>query len=342
MAHIDMRRGRRGFGHLRIALAVCMSLLIAQTHATDVDPALPHYAPASAPIPSDATWLTSTGAIRIVGYNDMRDMFEVFVSRYIAAHPGARFELELTGTRAAPPALAANTSALAPMGAEFTPDQLAEYRRKTQGATPIEIRVAHASLDPRALSGPLAVVVNADNPLRALTLAQVAQVFSGKATHWGNLGARGAWADRPIHLYALEPDTPLAISFNSRVLGETRPATPTAQFHQSRDVIEHVGGDPVGIGFAAAMRASDKVRTLALAAKPGATPALPTEADIRANRYPLDRYLLIYAHAPLSAFAREFLRLVLSREGQQAIADTPQHYLPLSAEEAARERAKLR
>lgn len=341
MARIDMRRECRGFGYLRIALAACMPLLISHAHATEVDPALPHYAPASAPIPSDAPWLTSTGAIRIVGYNDMRDMFEVFVSRYVAAHPEARFELELTGTRAAPPALAANTSALAPMGAEFTPNQLAEYRRATQGATPIGIRVAHASLDPRALSGPLAVVVNADNPLRALTLAQVAQAFSGNATHWGDLGARGAWADRPIHLYTLEPDTPLAISFNSRVLGETRPTTPTAQFHQSRDVIEHVGSDPAGIGFAAAMRASDKVRTLALAAKPGANPVFPTEADIRANRYPLDRYLLIYARTPMSAFAREFLRLVLSREGQQAIADTPQHYLPLSPDEAARERAKL-
>jgi len=89
------------------------------------------------------------------------------------------------------------------------------------------------------------------------------------------------------------------------------------------------------------MRVTDKVRPLALAAKPGATPVLPTEADIRAGRYPLDRWLLIYARPPLSAFAREFLTLVLSREGQQAIADTPQHYLPLSAGEAARERAKL-
>ena len=319
-----------------------MTFSFAHSRAADVDPALPQYAPTAASIPPNAPWLTSDGAIRIVGYNDMRDMFETFVARYIAAHPDTRFDLQLTGTRAAPPALAANTSALAPMGAEFTPEQLAEYRRITQGATPIEIRVAHASLDPHALSGPLAVFVQADNPLRSLTLTQVAHAFSGKATRWGELGAPDAWADRPIHLYALEPDTPLAISFNGRVLGETPPVVPMAQFHQSRDVIDHVGGDPAGIGFAAAMRATDKVRTLALAAKPGATPVLPTEADIRTNRYPLDRYLLIYARAPLSDFAREFLRLVLSREGQQAIADTPQRYLPLSAEEAARERAKLR
>ncbi|WP_347259961.1 substrate-binding domain-containing protein [Rudaea sp.] len=324
------------------AIALVLSLAAtADAMCAEVDPALPRYAPAEVEIARTEPWLTSDGAIRIVGYNDMQNMFDAFVARYAAAHPGTRFQLELTGTRAAPPALAADTSALAPMGAEFTPDQRAEYRRATHGSDPIEFRVAHASLDPRALSGPLAVFVNTSNPLRELTLAQLAQVFSGKATHWRDLGMRGDWADRAIHLYAMEPDTPLALSFYERVLGKTSPAQPVAQFHQSRDTIDHVGADPLGIGFAAAMRATDQVRVLALAAKPGAPPVLPTEADIRAGRYPLDRWLLIYARAPLTAFAREFLRLVLSRDGQQIIAATPQHYLPLSAAEAAHERAKL-
>lgn len=314
----------------------------ANAPAIEVDPALPRYEPDAAALPHDARWLTPTGAIRIVGYNDMCDMFETFVARYAATHPGFTFELELTGTRAAPAALAADKSALAPMGAKFTPDQLADYRRATQGKDPIEFRVAHASLDPRALSGPVAVFVHANNPLRALTMTQLAQAFSGKATHWRDLGVQGSIADRPIHLYVLEPDTPLALSFNGRVLGEASPSLPTAQFHQSRDVIAHIGEDPLSIGFAAAMRSTSEVRALALAATPGAVPILPIEANILAGNYPLDRYLLIYARAPLNAFAREFLRLVLSREGQQAIADTPQHYLPLSAEEAARERAKLR
>jgi len=331
------------FRRRSLALALALALIAsAGARSADVDPALPHYFPATTEWARGESWLTPDGEIRIVGYNDMREMFDAFVARYAAAHPGATFHLELTGTRAAPPALAANTSALAPMGAEFTPEQLADYRRATHGEDPIAFRVAHASLDSRALSGPLGVFVHADNPLRSLTLVQLAQVFSGEVTHWRDLGAQGALADRPIHLYALEPDTPLALSFYMRVLGKTPPAPPKAQFHQSRDVIAHVGADPLGIGFAAAMRGTDRVHALALAARPGVAAVLPTEADIRAGRYPLDRWLLIYARAPLTPFAREFLRLVLSREGQQIIADTPQQYLPLSADEAARERAKLR
>ena len=68
---------------------------------------------------------------------------------------------------------------------------------------------------------------------------------------------------------------------------------------------------------------------------------LPTVETISAGRYPLDRDLLIHARRPLTPFAREFMRLMLSREGQEAVAATPLHYLPLSAAEAAVERAKL-
>ena len=327
----------------RRSLALVAALVVsAGARCADIDPALPRYEPAPVEAIHDEAWLAPDGAIRIVGYNDMREMFDGFVARYAAAHPGSTFRLELTGTRAAPPALAANISALAPMGAEFTPQQLAEYRRATHGQDPIEFRIAHASLDPHALSGPLAVFVHADNPLRSLTLAQLALAYTGKARHWRDLGVRGIWADRPIHLYALEPDTPLALSFYWRVLGKTPPAQPRAQFHQSTEVISHVGADPLGIGFAAAMRATDAVHLIALAAKTGEPAVVPSEAAIRNGHYPLDRHLLIYARAPLSAFAREFISLLLSRDGQQIIADTSQHYLPLSAREAAVERLKLR
>jgi phosphate transport system substrate-binding protein len=100
-------------------------------------------------------------------------------------------------------------------------------------------------------------------------------------------------------------------------------------------------GDLLSIGFAAANRGSPSVRTLALAAGRNAQAVAPTVENILAGRYPLDRFLLIYARRPLMALAREFLRLVLSPEGQKAIAESPQGYLPLSATELSAERAKL-
>jgi phosphate transport system substrate-binding protein len=105
--------------------------------------------------------------------------------------------------------------------------------------------------------------------------------------------------------------------------------------------VRRVGEDPLAIGFAAAVRTTPSVRMLALAARETDEPVAPTAESIAAGRYLLDRFLLIYARRPLTPFAREFLRLALSREGQEAVAASPQGYFPLSATEAAAEQAKL-
>lgn len=312
----------------------------AVAQAGDADLPRIHYEPREIEIPKSAAFITSGGAIAVVGYNDMRDMLEEMVRLFVAAHPGARFELDLRGTRFAPAALAAGTSAFAPMGGEFTPQQLDEYRA-VAGADPILFRVAHASLNPRALSGPLAIFVHRENPLRSLTLEQAARAFTGQAAHWGVLGATGAWADRPIHPYGLKPETVLGIFAQKKVLGGRAFGREFVGFPQSADVVQKVSSDSLGIGFAAANRGSRSVRALALA--PGAKdePVAATAENVVAGRYPLDRFLLIYTRRPVMPLAREFLRLVLSREGQQVVAASPQGYLPLSAAEAAAERAKL-
>ena len=321
------------------ALAAVL-LFAAGSYAAGVDPALPAYVPRAVDVPRAAGYVRPDGAIAVVGYNDMRDIMQALAARFGATHAGVRFALDLRGTRFAPEALASGASAFAPMGAMLTPPQLEAYRARA-GHDPIAVRVAHASLDPRALSGPLAILVHADNPLAALTLDEIARVYAGEITRWSELGLKGEWATREIHAVGMAPGTALAFELRHRVLGERDFTARMVGLPQSAEVVERVAADPHAIGFAAAMRASPKVRAIPVAARAGEAPIGPTEDDIVAGRYPLDRHLLIYAARPLSPLAREFVRLALSREGQEAIAASPQGYLPLSAADAAAERAKL-
>lgn len=103
--------------------------------------------------------------------------------------------------------------------------------------------------------------------------------------------------------------------------------------------------EPLGIGFAAINHVTPAVRMVALVRRQGERPSSATRADILAGRYPLDRYLLIYVRVPpggrLDPIARDYLRLALSPEGQRAIGSGHLGYFPLSASEAAAERAKL-
>jgi phosphate transport system substrate-binding protein len=278
-------------------------------------------------VPQKASYLTPAGAISVIGYNDMQQMLESLGERFSELHPGVEFTLTLKGTRTAPPALARGESAFAPMGAEFSPTQLAAYRTAT-GGEPQMFRVAHCSLDPNAMSGPLAVIVHRDNPLAALTMAEVADIFSGRAV-------------RGLHTYGLLPETALGLVMRQRTLAGGNFGEGFKGFPQSRDVVQAVAEDPLAIGFTAAMRIMPGVKTLALAPGPGVPPVALTDENIRAGRYPLDRFLLIYTRQPLEPFVREYLRFVLSRQGQEIIARGTLGYLPLNSTELAEERAKL-
>jgi phosphate transport system substrate-binding protein len=327
----------------RLAALVAMLVSAAPTFANAAE--LPAYEPEPVTVPGGAGYVSTDGAIVVVGYNDMQGMLERWAALFERAHAGVAFSLRLKGTRTAPPALARGESAFAPMGAEFSPEELADYRAR-RGADPVMIRVAHASLDPRALSGPIGIFVHRSNPLASLTTQQVAEIFTGgHATTWGALGRHDAAADKTVHPCGLARDTALGIFMRGHHFGGRELGPGFAGFPQSADVVRRVGEDPFAIGFAAANRGSADVKLLAIAPSADTPPVPCTNENLMAGRYAYDRHLLIYARRDAShaveAFAREFLRLVLSRDGQQAIAADSLGYLPLSATEAAEELAKL-
>ncbi len=288
---------------------------------------LPQYVPHPVTVPAGAGYVRPDGAISVVGYNDMKEMLGALGDRFAVLYPGIRFSLTLDGTRTAPPALARGTSAFAPMGAEFSPEQLADYRANV-GGEPQAFRVAHCSLNPAALSGPLAIIVHQANPLDALALEEVAAVFSGRMS-------------RGLRPYGLAAGTALGQFMSERVMGGSRFAPDFKGFPQSRNVVAAVASDPQGIGFTAAMRAGPGVKVLSLARRRGEEPVALTLESLTAGAYPLDRCLLIYVKQPLEPWVREFLRFVLSTEGQDIIGRGTLGYLPLNAVEVAVERAKL-
>lgn len=313
----------------RLRLAVLWAAFVAAASGATVDPALPRYEPRAVEPPAPARYVAADGAIAVVGYNDMAEMLRALGARFGELHPGIRFAWDLPGTKAAPAALAEGRSAFAPMGAPMTPPQLADYE-KTTHAPPLVFRIAHASLSPRALSGPLAVFVHRDNPLNSLTLEELAAIFSGGAD------ARGL---RPL---GVEPAAALGIFFRERVLRGRPFGAKFVGLAQSAEVVGRVGQDPRAIGFAAAMRATPAVKMLALVPAEGDVPIELTPANVAAGRWPLDRHLLICARAPLEPWLAEFLRFVLSRDGQEIIAAGTLGYLPINAAEAHAQSGVLR
>ena len=297
--------------------------------------------------PSRPAYVEADGAIRIVGYNDMRWMLEALDRQFARTHPGARFDLLLKGTRTAPAALADGSSLFAPMGAAFTDQALLQYRRQV-GADPLRFRVAHAALDPPARSSPLAIYVNPANPLRTISMRQLRAVFAapGRLTEGAQLGLGGAWAHWRIRPCGLAADTALGVFMRRHHLGGDGYVDGYRGFRESAAVLRHVAVDPAALCFADLNQATAAVRALGIRLPGGAGVSRGSRQDIVSGRYPLDRHLYVYLRAPGAGggdpLACAYLALMLSAPGQRIIAAAAPGYLPLSEAERAAERRRLR
>ena len=291
-------------------------------------------------------YLEPDGAMRVVGYNDMRGMLEALDRRFEVTHPGRRFDLVLKGTRTAPAALAAGTSLFAPMGAEFSASELADYRNAT-GSSPVKFRVAHAALDPSARSSPLAIYVHRDNPLAVISLQQLRAIFATpqRIHRWSQLGLTGAWAARQIHPCGLAPATALGTWFTRRVLAGEPYAPDYLGLPESALALHQAATDTDALCVADLNQVNDAVRVVAITL-PGSGASSGSPADIVSGRYPLDRYLYVYTRSEndprTDALLCQYLQLLWSTDGQAIISASAPHYLPLSRAERAIEKRGLK
>ena len=180
---------------------------------------------------------------------------------------------------------------------------------------------------------------------------------------WGELGLGGEWADKPIQTYGyaltgmsnffqlkvFEGGDKWAPNYRQYVEAGTKMVAdgPLGQTGSIRHMLtEELAKDRYGIAWTGIPQAAGvaEVKVLALASRDGAPYVMPTRETVLDRTYPLTRSVFIYINRapgkPLERKQREFLRYILSREGQEAVARNG-NYLPLTAAVVAEERRKL-
>ena len=178
---------------------------------------------------------------------------------------------------------------------------------------------------------------------------------------WGQLGLTGEWADKPIHPYGSDvtisnwDDLIQQVAFhggtkwNPALFEAQRADISQKAKHQNADarIIEGVLNDPYAIGFMfqrVINRLHADVKVIPIAAKAGGPYVMPSTQSFFDGSYAFRNGGYIYLNRvpgqPVSLREKEFVRFILSREGQQIIADDRQ-FIPLNAEDVARELKKL-
>lgn len=336
----------------RIQPAVALLLILSAAATTGQSP---HYAPVQVPPREHAAYVMRDGSIQVITPSALAGAVRALNALYVSTHPNTRFSVLEGDNYSSMAALTFDRTAFAPLGTEFTRIGLGDNLKIA--AEPIGFRIAHASLTPAARVPALGIIVNPANPIASLSLTQVVRIFavggpSGDIATWGQAGPKGDIAERQIHPVGplpsdyLDSEDPQVGEFLSTGkmggLNMNHTYLPMARY---ADIVQRVSEDPAAIGITALNRQLSNVKVIALKNTDSGPAVRPTALDIAAGRYPLDRFIYIYLRngkgLPLDEFGKDYMRMVLSEAGQQAIASEAAGYIPLNAGELAEERAKL-
>ena len=318
-----------------------------------------------------------SGTIRMVGSNYIADSHigEYWVEAFKKFQPDVKFEFQLKTPSAAIPALFLGVSDLGPSRKETFEDLLA-YER-TMNADPLEIVYATGSYDVPGWSPAFGIFVNKDNPLAHLTMAQLEGVFGAQRTGtwqgttwqpengrgrsqnirtWDQLGLKGKWAGKPIHVYGVSLKYHQSEHFadfvlhgsdkwNPNLLEYANYAGPDGKLKIGAQLmLADLAKDPYGMAYSEVTFKNDGVKTLPIAVREGG-PYIPITRDtVHDHSYPLYDQVYMYANkinGKMDPKVQEFLRFVVSREGQEAIARDGK-FLPLTPELSREQLDKLK
>jgi phosphate transport system substrate-binding protein len=318
-------------------------------HRLKADPALPVWVPGQVvTVPEEE--------LNLVGADIMDEITLGWIKLFRPAYPRLSVTMEARASGSGVPALTAGTAMLAPVGREALPKEHDEFVKKF-GYEPFAIKVATGSLGSLGKTATSIVLVAKDNPIQGLTFSQLDAIYSktrkrGHAdlTKWGDLGLTGEWANRPIHTYGLKPPNGIEQFFKWKVLegGEWKDGIQNVKGHgfihaftvASNDMHTQLGG----LSYALLANVTPDVRVVPLAEKDGDPFIMPTIDTVYHHTYPLSRYVYIYVNrppgTPLPPKLKEFLRCVLSKQGQDVVA-AEGVFMPLLPEVVKEELAKL-
>lgn len=325
------------FGLLILA-GMFMTAALADAEVIKVDQAIAPYAKVSG----------ISGNLSSVGSDTLNNLMTYWAESFKKQYPSVIIQIEGKGSATAPPALVAGTAQLGPMSRPMKTDEIEAFEKK-YGFKPLQIGVA---LDA------LAVFVNKDNPLEKMTFPQIDGIFSktykafsksrqpGAAkdiSTWGDLALAGDWAGKPISLYGRNSASGTYAFFKEHVMDKGDFKDTVKEQPGSASVVQGVASDLAGIGYSGIGYVTSGVKPLSLAAKENGEAFAPTYANVLRGKYPLGRMLFVYVAKapgkPLDPAVKEFLKFVLSKEGQETVVKDG--YLPLPAKVVAEQLARL-
>ena len=158
----------------------------------------------------------------------------------------------------------------------------------------------------------IAMIVNKENPVKDLTIEQIAALYKGEITNWSEVGG----ADAPVVLIGREATSGTRDGFES--ITDTEDACKYNQeLTSTGDVVQTVSSNPNAIGYASLASVKDTVKLISVE---GVTPSTETIQD---GSYKIQRNFVMVTkkNAELSPAAKSFFEFATSSAADEWIIE---------------------
>lgn len=329
--------------------------------------ALPHYQPEK----------VLAGWLKIHGNNYIADgpLGEYWQKAFMKFQPGVKISYYLPTSAGSFGALNYNQADLIFSHKPGFYDLLAYERMKN--CDPLEITAVTGSFDVGGWENSFTIIVNDSNPINGLTMEQLDGIFGAEREGgwvgtnwrpdlargpeknirtWGDLGLKGEWADKPIHVYGFSLRYNTATAFCDLVLKSSDKwnekikaygnymAPDGKRYVEADQITEAIGKDKYAIGFNRYRGERAHIKRLAVGAGANGPLVEHTIDNVQSGSYPLLTQVYFYTTVlpgeKMNPMVKEFLRFVLSQEGQAEVQRDGK-YLPLTVEMVREQLKKL-
>jgi phosphate transport system substrate-binding protein len=259
---------------------------------------------------SSGVMAASDKILQIDGSTTVGPIGDAFAEVFLGQYPGLKITVKKTGSGDGAAALIDGRTDIAMMSRFLKPDEFKKAVDK--GVMP----VAHVI----AMDG-VCMIVHPSNPVKALTMDQIKDIYLGKITNWKEVGG----TDMPIVIISRDSSSGTFEVFSEKVMKKQDLAKSVEYVNANPQAHARVSTTPGAIGYVGLGFVDEKVKALKV------NDVMPDKNTIATGVYPISRplYLFTNGYPELGSMAHKFCTFYLTPKGQDII--TAKGFIPVTS-----------
>ncbi len=216
---------------------------------------------------------------------------------YKAKNPAVSFEIAAEGSTTGIAAIIDGTAQIGMSSRRAKTTEVSAAQAK--GVTMNPIIVAYDGI---------AIIVNANCPVKNLTKRQVEQIFAGDITDWSAVGGPAG----KISIYTRNTSSGTYSDFKDLAMKKRDYASSSQKMAGNEQITSEVGKNPNGIGYVGLAYIHDAgIKVVSIEG------LVPDKASVLSKKYPYARPTFYYTNGDATGEAAKFIEFTLSDEGQK-------------------------